>query len=217
MSASIHKPGVDPNAAVVATLLGNSLDLEGFRLAGGTALAWHLGHRISEDLDFFSFTPGVLDTQRIEEITKTLRRLDPNAERQVSERTIHGSINGCRVSFFEVEGAWFDSPLRLQEGIDLATVPELAAMKLVAVMTRCAKKDFYDLTAIARSGLSLGQMVECGRRMYAGFDQALPHLRRALVYFEEAESDPDPVTIAGMTWPTVKREMQAMARDFGKI
>jgi nucleotidyltransferase AbiEii toxin of type IV toxin-antitoxin system len=149
---------------------------------------------------------------------KPLDALDPSPEPlQVGERTLHGSVGECRISFFEVEGSWLNPPLRVQEGIALAAVPELAAMKLVSVMTRCAKKDFYDLIAIARSGLSIREMVECGRRMYAGFDQALPHLRRALVYFEEAETDPDPITTVGMVWSSVKREMEMLARDLDRL
>jgi hypothetical protein len=83
-----------------------------------------------------------------------------------------------RVSFFGVDGTWFDPAHQVSEGFGLASIREIAAMKLVAVMTRCAKKDFYDLVAIAESGISLADMVSCGRRMYHGFGEALAHLRR---------------------------------------
>jgi hypothetical protein len=86
-------------------------------------------------------------------------------------------------------------------------------MKLVAVMTRCAKKDFYDLVAIADYGISLPQMIDYGHRMYAGFGDALPHLRRALGYFDEAESDPDPVSTTRATWPAVKRRVESLRRE----
>jgi hypothetical protein len=85
-------------------------------------------------------------------------------------------------------------------------------MKLVAVMTRCAKKDFYDLVAIEDHGIALPQMVEAAYRMYVGFEAALPHLRRSIRYFEEAESDPDPVSTVGMTWAEVKRRVTLFSR-----
>jgi hypothetical protein len=88
---------------------------------------------------------------------------------------------------------------------------EIAAMKLVAVMTRCAKKDFYDLVAIAEHGIPIPQMVNAARRMYDGFDAALPHLRRALAYFEEAEADPDPLSTTGITWGEVKIRTRRMS------
>lgn len=218
MTDSIHRPGVHPAAADAAARLGSSIDLADFRLAGGTALAWHLGHRVSVDLDFFSFTAGTLDPTPAAELADALKRIDPAGKSfDVGDRTIHGRIGECHVSFFQVEGGWFDSPVRVTEQIGLASVPELAAMKLVAVMTRCAKKDFYDLVAIAETGMTLPEMVAGARRMYAGFDQALPHLRRSIVYFDEAEADPDPVSTTGATWPAVKRAMEALARDLDRL
>jgi hypothetical protein len=57
VSKSLRRPGVALPAAEAASVLGGaSLPLSDFRLAGGTALAWHLGHRISDDLDFFTFS-----------------------------------------------------------------------------------------------------------------------------------------------------------------
>ena len=127
---------------------------------------------------------------------------------------MHARVRGCSVSFFDVAGRWLDDPVQVAEGFSLATVAEIAAMKLVAVMTRCAKKDFFDLVAIGESGITLQQMVNAARRMYDGFDAALPHLRRALVYFDEAETDPDPLSTSGLAWDDVKRRIQRMSAGF---
>jgi predicted nucleotidyltransferase component of viral defense system len=191
--------------------LASRIDLQPFRLAGGTALAWHLGRRLSEDLDFFSFAAGVLDDPHARALAEALQPYASSSIRS-GERTMHVSVAGCRVSFFEVEGQWFDPPVRVNEGIALASVREVAAMKLVAVMTRCAKKDFYDLVAIEDHGMPLSQMVESAQRMYVGFDAALPHLRRSLRYFAEAETDPDPMSTVGMRWPEVKRRVELLSR-----
>jgi hypothetical protein len=214
---SIRRPGVHPAAADAAERLGRSIDLERFRLAGGTALAWHLGHRISEDLDFFSFDAGTLAAEPAESLAMALQRVDPTSGSfRIGENTVHGRVGDCRISFFQVEGAWLGPPVRVREGIGLASVAEVAAMKLVAVMTRCAKKDFYDLVAISETGMTLAEMVDGGRRMYAGFDQALGHLRRSLAYFDEAETDPNPITITGQTWPAVKRSIEVLARGLDR-
>lgn len=211
MTGSLRRPAVAPIAADAAAVLGPAVPLFGFRLAGGTALAWHLGHRVSEDLDFFTFEPDALSAS--EPLAPAIEKIADAGSLRVAERTMHASVRGCRVSFFAVEGTWFDPPHRVSEGFDLASVREIAAMKLVAVMTRCAKKDFHDLVAIAHGGVSLAEMVSCGRRMYAGFDEALPHLRRALLYFDEAEDDPDPESLIPRTWSEVKREMVRLARE----
>jgi hypothetical protein len=211
MSEPLQRPGVAAAAACAAVTLGRSVDLQSFRLAGGTALAWHLGHRLSEDLDFFSFIPHAVDGP---DLAAALEPIADGGSIRSGDRTLHARVAGCSVSFFEVEGRWFDPPVSVCEGMALASVHEIAAMKLVAVMTRCAKKDFYDLVAIAEHGLSLPEMVDCGRRMYTGFAEALPHLRRSLGYFDEAESDPDPVSTTGATWPAVKRAVESLCRSF---
>lgn len=180
VSESLRRPGVVPAAADAAAVLAVSINLDPFRLAGGTALAWHLGHRLSEDLDFFSFSPGAIQTAGVAQSIEVIA--EPGSVR-VSERTLHARVKGCSVSFFEVEGRWFDPLQRVAEGFTIASVPEIGAMKLVAVMTRCAKKDFYDLVAIAEHGVRLRQMVEDACRMYPGFIEALPHLLRSLAYF----------------------------------
>ena len=64
-----------------------------FYLAGGTALALKLGHRKSEDLDFFS--SHEFDTSRIVEIIK-----EKNGEVRTEVRqTVHGEIDGAKISF----------------------------------------------------------------------------------------------------------------------
>jgi len=60
----LEGPGVAPYASAAARLIGQAgggFNLHEFRLAGGTALAWYLGHRISDDLDFFTYIAQALD------------------------------------------------------------------------------------------------------------------------------------------------------------
>lgn len=96
-------------------MLGAGIDLGGFRLAGGTALAWHLGHRVSEDLDFFTFTPDALSERGCELFAARLARLEPRDPPYCGERTVHGTVGRCRVSFFEISGDWLDEPTRVAE------------------------------------------------------------------------------------------------------
>jgi hypothetical protein len=213
VSESLQRPGVTPAAVSAAAVIGRSLNVESFRLAGGTALAWHLGHRLSEDLDFFSFVPGSIDAR----LHAALEAISERDSVRAGERTLHARVAGCSVSFFEVEGRWFDPSQPVVEGFDLASIHEIAAMKLVAVMTRCAKKDFYDLVAISERGISLSEMIECGHRMYEGFGAALPHLHRSLGYFDEAETDPDPVGTTGATWRDVKARIERLRRDLPRV
>lgn len=216
IAPSISRPGVLPAAAAAAARLGSTVDLDGFRLAGGTALAWHLGHRISEDLDFFTFDPHRLDATGADRLATQLRLVDPPARvLKASEQTVHGVLADCKVSFFELSARWIDPPVRVREGFDVASVLDVAAMKLVAVMTRCAKKDFFDIVAIEDAGISAREMYEAGTRMYPGFSVARSHLVRSLVYFDEAEADPDPLGFRRISWSAVKQRMRVIARAVG--
>jgi hypothetical protein len=122
-------------------------------------------------------------------------------------------VAGYKVSFFEVSARWITPPIRVREGFDLASVMDVAAMKLVAVMTRCAKKDFFDIVAIEDAGVSAREMYDAGSRMYPGFSDARSHLLRSLMYFDEAETGPDPLGARGISWGAVKQRMRVIARS----
>ena len=68
----MHTETLAPNTkSILDNLSLNHSVLDNFYLSGGTALALHLGHRESEDLDFFTqneFDPQLLQT-KLEKIT----------------------------------------------------------------------------------------------------------------------------------------------------
>jgi hypothetical protein len=107
VSESLRRPGVTSTAADAAAVIGSTVDLALFRLAGGTALAWHLGHRLSEDLDFFSFTAGAVQDPD-GTLAPAVREIADGHSVRAGEQTLHADIAGCSVSFFEIAGRWFD-------------------------------------------------------------------------------------------------------------
>ena len=115
-------------------------------LAGGTALALQLGHRISVDLDFF--TTQVVDHERaLSTLRNKISRLEVASE---SEGTLIGFADGVKFSLFHYEYP-FVSPLIPFEGTNLAGIPDIAAMKIIAVCQRGVKRDFVDLYAILQN------------------------------------------------------------------
>jgi hypothetical protein len=200
----------------LARPLGSAYDLSAYRLAGGTALAWALGHRRSDDLDFFTRIPGFLHQAEQERIAAVLRQLDETARVDVSQlNTVHAVVRECKISMFGIGGRWLSEPVLVAEGLALATVEEIAAMKLVAVSTRSAKKDFFDLHVLASQGHTAEAMFSSLGRMYPGdidMDVGL-HLVRALTDFSDAELDPDPILLVPVAWADVKRSAQRLASD----
>ncbi|HEX2079459.1 MAG TPA: nucleotidyl transferase AbiEii/AbiGii toxin family protein [Longimicrobium sp.] len=213
---SLDRPSVSRPAAALAGPLGAACDLSAYRLAGGTALAWELGHRRSDDLDFFTRIAGHLDAAEQDRIATALRTLDPEARIDVSHpETVHAVVHQCKVSVFGLGGRWLSDPVWVAEGFCIATVQEIAAMKLVAVSTRSAKKDFVDLHALSGRGHSAEAMFSALRRTYPNeidLEVGL-HIARALTDFTDAELDPDPIILDGSTWSQAKRSAHLLASD----
>jgi hypothetical protein len=126
---------------------------QGFYLAGGTALALQLGHRRSVDFDWFREDP-IGDPLRL---AADLRAAGLRFETdRVEKGTLHGRASGVRVSFLEY-GYPLLKPLREVEGLRLAALEDIAAMKLAAVAQRGSKKDFVDVFALGRCSASTGR------------------------------------------------------------
>jgi len=189
------------DAAQVAVLarMGSVMAREGFYLAGGTAVALHLGHRRSVDLDWF--TPSALadplqhaDRMRAEGLALT--------DVETQRGTLHARIDGVRVSFIEyryplLRGA---EPLGDTEA-RVAALDDLAAMKLAAVAQRGTRRDFVDVHALA-ARRPLADLLDLYRRKYGVTD--ITHVLYGLSYFDDAESEQMPDMLAPADWAAIK-------------
>jgi len=179
--------------------------LSGFALAGGTALALQLGHRISIDLDFFSYQPF-----NANELTKRISsdfRLDKEFI-EIEENTLNCIINNVRVQFLthnyqQVRPDLNDGTIRLY------SLSDSAAMKLNAVTNRGAKKDFFDIAALLEV-FSLNDMLNFYTKKYNVVNYQ--HVLKSLSYFEDAESEMNPVCLKNQNWTTVKKKVSTSVR-----
>lgn len=179
--------------------LGAQKITRGFYLAGGSALALRLGHRISVDLDFF--TPRSFDALAL---VRRLAKAGKFTQEQRKKDTLLGTFDQVKISFFR-----YSYPLIAENETVLNTaivsVFDIGAMKLDAIGTRGKKRDFIDLYFICRAGHSLMDVVGWYREKYKSVDVNLIHYIKALTYFEEAESDPMPRMLKRVAWSQVKR------------
>jgi len=171
--------------------------IKDFYLAGGTALAIHLGHRESIDLDWFS--QKEFSNDRIKEEMASLGKFELNSE---EAGTIHGAIDDVKVSFLNYSyGNIF--PLQFFEGINLADERDIAAMKIDAISSRGSKKDFIDLFFLLRK-YSLEELLDFFEKKFKNIHYNKLHILKSLVYFETAESEPMPRMIQKVGWDEVK-------------
>ncbi len=192
--------------ANLALLADNGL-ADPFYLAGGTAAALHLGHRISVDLDFFGpdpFDSSLLASQLADLGAFRLDRIAPD--------TLLGDLNGVKISFFRYRYPLVVEPI-VTLGARIATLQDIAAMKLDAVSRRGTKRDFVDLFFIAQSGLSLTEALGWYQRKYAGLDVNLVHVVKSLAYFVDAELDPPPQMLVSFSWEKTKRFFESEAKS----
>jgi len=174
----------------------------GMYLAGGTAIALHLGHRQSVDLDWFSPTPIGDPLRLAAEIRSAGAPLSTIA---VADGTLHGELSSVRISILDylyptIEATIESPPLECR----LASLDDLSAMKLSAVSQRGAKRDFVDIHALGKR-TSLSHMLACYRRKFAVDD--LQRLLASLVYFNDAERTPMPTVLTDIAWEQIKAEI----------
>ena len=200
---------VPPEVATAFRTVSAALSDSDFYLAGGTGLALRIGHRFSVDLDLFSPTLSNVDPL----IALVLKVAPGFAVTSTAPRTLYGTLEGVQVSFFGYAYPCLESPERLEPGLlPIATIEDIAAMKLAAIASRGSRKDFVDLWFLIRGGLPLAEAVRLFERKYAAID--VGHVVRSLTYFDDAELEPELRMLRPASWARVKDDMRGWVEDF---
>lgn len=155
-----------------------------FVLYGGTALGLRLGHRKSEDFDFFSndsFEPNAL----LENV-KYLRgaRVDQRGDNTLTV-VVH-RVGPVKLSFFgHVQMNHVQEPDRtIENKVQVASLVDLAATKLKTIQQRAEAKDYLDIAAVLDAGISLSEALAAGIAVYGKPFSVMAALK-ALTYFED--------------------------------
>lgn len=113
---------------------------KGFYLAGGTALALQIGHRRSVDFDMF--TTEELPARMVQKVKQVF---DDTAV--VTTYNAPGQLNlfidTIKGTFFQYEYPLVE-PLVMLEGVPVASLREIAAMKAFSIGKRLSYKDYID-------------------------------------------------------------------------
>lgn len=173
----------------------------GFYLAGGTGLALRLGHRISIDLDLFSRENALEEGDR-SALLEGLRAAGGLEIEESKDGACHLRLEGTRVSLLRYPYPLL-GPLDSWRGLAVASVADIAAMKVAAIIGRGVKKDFIDLHEI-RARTDLETLLRAAARKYASHHDFILQAARALVYFGDAEKDPMPRMLKRISWERVK-------------
>lgn len=187
-----------PDTIRALKLVSNISIVKKSYLAGGTALALHLGHRFSVDLDFF--TQQVFDEKTLSGELKTLPEYK---EEGTAWRTVWGKIGKTKFSLFYYEYSLIKKTVNF-EGIQILKKEDIAAMKVHAIEDRGTKRDFIDLYFLAKE-FSLKEIFKFYNQKYGVLKEHFYIILRSLQYFDDAERDKMPKMLIPTSWEEVKK------------
>lgn len=172
-------------------------------LAGGTAIALYLGHRRSADLDFFT-----LSTFAEEQWEQKLGQELKFSSLQRDWQTLVGTIEDTKFSLFGYKYRLIGKKEQIF-GVEVASLEDLAAMKLSTILGGGTKRDLIDIYFLAQK-FTMFEMFAYYDQKYGDFVQKEFMIRKALTYFEEADGDEMPEMLIPADWETVKNKLQAL-------
>lgn len=174
-----------------------------FYLAGGTALAMQIGHRVSYDLDFFSSVNPLGEVER-SVLVGQLQHLPSVTIKRESAEQLYTNIMGVEASFiFQHHPLLF--PTLEVNGLRLAQPADIGLMKLSAIKDRGTRRDFIDLYCL-KSIAPFEKLFQLLPQKYFDRPDFTVHLAYALQYFNDAEADTRELrTLKRISWEAVKK------------
>src|SRR3990167_5779575 len=145
----MFEQAVTPTTLAILKEIGREPYFRRFYLAGGTALALQVGHRLSVDFDFFT-----RETFEYRRVIDRLQKMGAFRATHEREHTVVGFLNQVMVSFFQYNYPLLKEPLLFHD-VALADIKDVAAMKIEAIAGRGVKRDFIDLYFLGLAGKSL--------------------------------------------------------------
>jgi len=205
---ALHWNTVTENMRLALTGFAQSEIAQHFYMAGGTALTLQIGHRLSVDLDYFSPTEDIPSIRA--QLEKVLTPMKGSLADSAWGNLVY-LVSGVRIGFYGY-GFPLVAPLIEDAGIRLASVEDIALMKLDALLSRAYRKDFYDLYYVCQN-IPLTRLYEMAPMKYSSVRDFQTQTVKRLVYFDNAENESDPVLLKPISWKSVKEFFIQQAKE----
>ena len=182
-----------------------------YYMIGGTALSLQMGLRESYDFDF------CVPTQFNNELLlEELGKIGKMKVKQNQSGTCDVILNGVQISFFYYPNKIINELVTPQEmpKLKMASILDIAIMKVVAIGGRGAKKDFFDLyNIINKCKISIKELAE-GLIEKCGNKTNYVNIIMGLSYFEDAEQEILPKTFVEYNWEEIKEFFINYQKEF---
>lgn len=209
---------VSPLLKEVLERLVSVPELSDFRLVGGTSLSLRYGHRESVDIDLFTEQQyGSIDWRAIYNMFRTNFTY-------ASTRTLEDGLHSFGESFYVGKSQFeyvkvdlfytdpFLRPADVIDGIPMASVDDIVAMKVDVIANTGRKKDFWDLHELL-SSYTIEQMLNLHQQR-----SPWTHDRESLIHkftdFKSADEDFDPKCLKGKYWEFIKTDFVLLMQQF---
>ena len=199
-----------PDTFRAIKLVSRISELSKAYLAGGTALALQIGHHVSVDLDLF--TQHLFDEKIL---AQKLASYPEFVQDGVAKWTVWGKVGKTKFSMFYYKYPMVDMPV-IFEGLQLASLKDITAMKIHAIEERGTRRDFIDVYFLSKH-FTLSQMLDFYQQKYAVLNDHLFSILRALDYFEDAELEKQmPQMLVPVDWEEVKEFFRIETKRLAK-
>lgn len=188
--------------------------LKDFRLVGGTALSLHLGHRISIDIDLFTDENyGSVDFNIIEQfLLNTFPFVQGNLGGLVgmgkSYLIGNDATNAVKLDLYYSMDPFFQHTVE-EDGLRMASIEEIIAMKIDVIQRGGRKKDFWDLHELLKQ-YSIKDMINLHKQRSPYTHDTLL-IQQNIIDFSKADLDFDPICLKGNYWEFIKEEFEKAA------
>lgn len=180
-----------------------------FRLVGGTALSLQIGHRESVDIDLFTDSEyGSVDFRLIDsylkENFKYVDFLDIPPALGRSYFIGDSKDDSIKLDVFYTD-SFIQSPIEV-DGVRMATIEEIIAMKVDVIQRSGRKKDFWDLHEFIEK-YNINEMLALHQKRYP-YTHNANIIKQNFKNFEIADDDFDPICLKGKYWVFIKEDFE---------
>jgi len=205
-----HNEPVEAQVLELIKALQGKKYLKGFYLVGGTALALRLKHRKSLDIDLF-----INSDFDVSEILENIQHDFSFKVLYSANNTLKGSIHEINTDIIAHRYPYIEPPLT-ESGIEMLSLPDIAAMKLNAISTSGQRsKDFIDLYYLSAL-YTVQELIAFYTTKYSQGNNVV--VLKSLVYFDDVDLADWPVLVKDpeLTWNDVKKHLTAIVREYIK-
>ena len=177
---------LEPKTAEVLSSLSEIEEIKNFTLVGGSALSIYLHHRISEDLDFFTWHQK-LDDAGIDPILKAAAALYPTKIINNYSDGMDLLVDGVKITFFANYWDKLKQREHLLNKSFIGRIELITAMKANALSLRARFRDYYDLYVITKQIFDINKVLEISLEYIPGMTKKTFAMQ--MIYTEDIDDE----------------------------